>query len=295
MTYRISTAYNVTSSYDKYKEKLSSSSTNVDSTSIIGCDNFSLQHINFRQEDFPDLCSTVIKFLIHLEQNSDTYRDEECKYLYYWLYVEKLNRTIPMEKILILYKELNNIFNNSNNGSNSLDNYINQMNINTSDKLVKLTDLYNKFNQFMGSTKETNPEENCQSDCFDLYTSYVKECKNGDDNDFCYELKNFRAQHNTFIQTMRNCKGEQYFLPPVDILDTTGIILISFTFIMVTSFLLPLLYKFTPLGPWIYRKLIKRKNIWNNISQEENHLSHNYEMDKDDSKKHHYKLAYNSS
>ncbi|SBT84066.1 PIR protein [Plasmodium ovale] len=236
-----------------------------------------------------------LRFLTNLKDNSDIYRDEGCKYLFYWLYVKTLNKSISMKNTLVLFKALNDIFNKDNNGLNSLNNYINQMTINTLDKLVKLTELHEKFNQFMDEFRNPRPQKNCQSDCFNLFTSYVKECRNGDDKDFCYELKHFRAHHNAYIQSVLDCKGEEYLLPPVEIWDTTSIILISLAFILVASFILPILYKFTPFGTWIHHILVKKKNIWGNISQKEDHLLHNYEMEKYDSEKSNYTLAYNSS
>ncbi|SBT84097.1 PIR protein [Plasmodium ovale] len=289
------TKYKVASSNKLYKEKLSSYSSGAVPANIRGCDNSSIEHISVTINDFPKLCSTAIQFLTYLKENSDTYRDEGCKYLYYWLYVEKFTRNISMENISILYKTLNDIFNKNNNGLNSLNNYINKTTINTFDKLVKLTELYEKFNQFMTDTTQRSPERKCQSDCFNLYTKHVHECRNGDDKDFCYELKNFREQHNAYIQTVLDCKEEQYILPPVYSLDTSSIILISLALILVTSFILPLLYKFIPFGPWIHHKLAKKKNTWDNISQEENHFTHNYEYDREVLEKPHYKLAYNSS
>ncbi|SBT59467.1 PIR Superfamily Protein [Plasmodium ovale wallikeri] len=90
------------------------------------------------------------------------------------------------------------------------------------------------------------------------------------------------------------CQGDQYLLPPVEILDT-GIIVAPFVLILVISLILPLLYKFTPFGPWIHQSIGKNKNMLNNIIEEEKHFIDNYEMKKDDSKKRYYKLLYNSS
>ncbi|SBT73966.1 Plasmodium vivax Vir protein, putative [Plasmodium ovale] len=286
--------YKVASAYSTYKENLLSYSNNVETSIMPGCESFTVQQINIPKEDFPKLCSTVVKYLNNLKENSDTYRDEGCKYLYYWLYVEKLQKNTTIPNTLTLYKELNNIFNKDNEGLNNLDNYINEMNENTSDKIVKLTELYEKFYQFMLETRETSREKKCTSDCFNLYTSYVNECRNGDDTDFCYELTNFRNQYNAYIQTQLFCKGEEYLLPPVHNFDVIGIIIIPIILILVTPFIFSLLYKFMPIGTWLPQQIGIRKNIVDNINDEENHLFNNYDMDTQFSKKRNYIIAYNS-
>ncbi|SBT54483.1 PIR Superfamily Protein [Plasmodium ovale wallikeri] len=80
--------------------------------------------------------------------------------------------------------------------------------------------------------------------------------------------KNFREYHNSFVRNIRACQGDQYLLPPVEILDT-GIIVAPFVLILVISLILPLLYKFTPFGPWIHQRIGKNKNMLNNIIEEE--------------------------
>ncbi|SBS93752.1 PIR Superfamily Protein [Plasmodium ovale curtisi] len=156
-----------------------------------------------------------------------------------------------------LYKKLNDIFNEENDGDNKFDKCIHQMNKDTCDKIQQIFSLHETFNIFENQEPSDVAEKKCSSSCAELFR-------------------------------------DQYLLQPVEILDT-GVIVAPFVLILVISLILPLLYKFTPFGPWIHQRIGKNQNILNNIIEEENHFIDNYEMKKDDSKKRYYKLLYNSS
>ncbi|SBT73798.1 Plasmodium vivax Vir protein, putative [Plasmodium ovale] len=296
MSLRISTAYNVTSSYQEYKKALDSYTSSSDSIEIPGCDNFNNKHINGSTYDPSRVCTIAIKFLIHLkEKYVSSYGEEGCRYLYYWLYVKALESKKTTENTLDLYKKLNEVFNEHNDGNYMFDEYINKMDKDTCNKTQKIIHLYEVFNIFENQEPSDVEEKKCTSKCAEIFTSYVNECREEYDYDFCNELKNFREYHNFFIRKLRNCEGDKYFLPPVENFDIVGMIILPFVLILVTSLILPLLYKFTPIGPWIRHRLVKKKNVWDDMQQDENHLLRNYEMQKDNSIKPYYKIAYNSS
>ncbi|SBT57517.1 PIR Superfamily Protein [Plasmodium ovale wallikeri] len=292
---RISTAYNVVTSYKKYKSKLTSSNSSTDVMSIGTCQSFKYENINLSSGSFPDICSTAIKFLSHLKENPNNYRDDGCKYLFYSLYVDVLNKNTSIEHTLNLLKKLNNIFNDDYDGMYELDSYINKMDENTSSNLVKLIDIYDMFDKFESESRSTTSIKKCASDCVQLFISYLDECRKGYDYDFCYELKNFREKYNFFIEKVITCEGEEHLLPPVDIFDTESMIIIPSVMIVVTAFIFPILYKFTAFGPWIRRSLGINKNIWENIEEETSHSMHTSEMVNTNTKKHIYNIAYNSS
>ncbi|SBS89920.1 PIR Superfamily Protein [Plasmodium ovale curtisi] len=292
---RISTEYNVVSTYKDYKREISTYNSEEGITSFPGCDKFNNPNIKISASLFPNLCVTAIRFLYHLKERYDTYRDDGCKYLYYWLYVYVLNRNTSTQNTLIFYKNLNKIFNDDNDGLNTLDNYINKMDEITSDNLVKLIDIYEKFYTFENEFKTAGVRKKCTSECIHLFTKYLDECVKGYDYEFCKELKNFREQYNIFVQKVLNCEGEQYLLPPVENFDTMSTILMPFILIIVASLILPILYKFTPFGQWIHRKIRKKKDIVDNINEEENNFLHAYDMDNNHSKNQNYNIMHNSS
>ncbi|SBT53078.1 PIR Superfamily Protein [Plasmodium ovale wallikeri] len=166
------------------------------------------------------------------------------------------------------------------------------MNEHTSDKLVRLTDLYNELDKFF--TENENKKEVCTGNFISLYNNYVDECRNGYDDHFCDELKNFRKKYNSFIKNVMKCE-ELYLLPPVERFDIVGTTIIPFSFISVTSLILPILYKFTAFGPWIRRLLGRNENILEYINEEENHSLNTYEIQDDNSNMPNYYITYNSS
>ncbi|SCA48146.1 PIR protein [Plasmodium ovale] len=283
---------NIADPYSEHKKKLDIYKAD-DHTHMLGCEKFTNAHLKDADGGAPKICNISVSFLNDLKKKNDSfYQEDGCKYLYYWLHAE--TRSEASEDILDVYKKLNNIFNDQNGGFNIFDNYINQMNNDIYQNVKKIILLYDKFNNFEREVMPQNSQKKCTSECITLFTNYVDECRKVYDYDFCNKLKKFREHYNYFIQSILQCKGEEYLLKPVEFFDIISIIIIPFVLILITSFILQLLYKFTPFGPWIRNILVKKKNIRDNISQEENHLLHNYELDKDDSKKPQYKLAYNS-
>ncbi|SBT58677.1 PIR Superfamily Protein [Plasmodium ovale wallikeri] len=294
MSLEIKTFYNIANSYTKYKEQLDTFKRDGKPIYMGECDSFVNEHITNAEQDASMICKTVMKFLNLLKEESESYKIEGSKYLFYWLHNDVLNGKLAIGNTLILYKELYRRYNDEDK-LNILNIYINQMNDNTSDKLVKLIGIYDILKNFDNSYKETLKKKECTCYSIDSFSRYVDECRKVYDNDFCDELKNFRNQYNFFIQNIIQCRGDQYLLPPVDNFDIVSTILVSLFLILSTSLILPLLYKFTPFGPWISQKIRKKKNIWDNINQENNILSNSYEMKTYNSNKKNYSIAYHSS
>ncbi|SBS93685.1 PIR Superfamily Protein [Plasmodium ovale curtisi] len=253
MSLEIKTFYNIANSYAKYKDELDTFKRDEKPIYTGECNSFVNEHITNAEQDPP---------------------------------------TISIGSTLILYKELYTRYNDEEK-LNILNMYINQMNENTSDKLVKLIGIYDILKNFDNAYKSTQKKKECTCYSIDSFSSYADECRKVYDNDFCDELKNFRNQYNFFIQNIIQSRGDQYLLPPVDNFDIVGTILVSLFLILVTSLILPLLYKFTSFGPWISQKIGKKKNIWDNINQENNILSNSYEMKSYNSNKKNYNIHYN--
>ncbi|SBS80878.1 PIR Superfamily Protein [Plasmodium ovale curtisi] len=263
MHLEITTIYNAAYSNCKYKETLYSFKNSREMQNTDGCTGFTNEHLK-NETNQDKICEAVILFLRHLKEETDsTYRDNGCKYLYYC--------------------------------SNTFKNYINEMNEQTSDKLVKLTDMYNKLEDFYEIKKSHETEKKCTSGVKDLYAEYLDECRKGYDYDFCDELKNFRKKHNYYVQKVLFCEGEQYFLPPVERFDTVDMTIIPFSLMSVTTLILPILYKFTAFGPWIRRLIGKNENLLKYINEEKNHSLNTSEMENENSEILRYNIVYNSS
>ncbi|SBT54909.1 PIR Superfamily Protein [Plasmodium ovale wallikeri] len=293
----IQTIYNVASSYSEYKQKLDSYKGSEEYRSYLGnCNEYTQKYLTGSQGNASTICHAVMYFLNHLKEHSDSsYIDKGCKYLFYWLYADVLNKEQSTENTLILYKELYDRYNSDEDSMNILDNHIKQINEVVSDNLVKLFGIYDIFKKLKEEFISQDNENKCTNDCVELYTRYVSECRKVYDNDFCNELKNFREVYNSYIQSIPSCKEEQYLLPPIEAFDMVSIILTPFLFILVTTLIFPILYKFTAFGPWLHRKFGKQKNIWDNINEETNCLIHSYNMENKNYQERNYNIAYNSS
>ncbi|SBS91848.1 PIR Superfamily Protein [Plasmodium ovale curtisi] len=309
MPLEIQTIYNAAYSNCIYKDKLDSYQTSTELQDNNICLGFRNSHIN-NQDNAQKICNAAILFFKDLNEqehkNADTtyedtkyedktYRDNGCKYLFYWLYTYALNKNESIMNTLKLYKDLYRLYNEKHNNLNKFSDYINEMNEDTSEKFVNLTNLYNELNNFFTENKEKKREQACTNYSFDSYLKYVDECRNGYDNDFCNELKNFRKKYNFFIQKVIKCEGKKDLLPPVEKSNIIGIILTPFSLISLTSLILPLLYKFTPVGPWIRNKIGKKKNIWDNINEETDQLLNNFEIEENNLNNRNYNIAYNLS
>ncbi|SBS95330.1 PIR Superfamily Protein [Plasmodium ovale curtisi] len=287
--------YNAAALSNRYKEKLDSYENSTEMNNVAGCNGFHNEYLNAKDNQ-NKICEAVISFLSHLQKETDPiYRDSGCKYLYYWLYTHVISNQKTIENTLNMYKKLYDIYNQNHGGSDVLTNCINGMNEHTSDKLVKLTNIYNKLDNFYDGITTPIPKENCNSGISELYATYLDECKKGYDDDFCDELKIFRKKHNFIIERVLSCEGKQYLLPPVERFDTVSKTIVPFTLLSVTSFILPVLYKFTALGPWIRHQLGKNRNVWNNMNEEPDQLAYSYEIENDNSSMQDYNIAYNSS
>ncbi|SBS99049.1 PIR Superfamily Protein [Plasmodium ovale curtisi] len=166
---------------------------------------------------------------------------------------------------------------------------------NTSEKLVKLFDLHNEFNKFVSGWTETNNNGDCVDKCATMYITYVNECHNDNDSDFCNELENFREPYDTFMANVTLCEGKITNLPPAKTGDFIVIILIPYIIILIISFIIFAIYKFTPNGSLLYKRIRNKKRVWNNLYEQNEQLLHTSQMMNRDSENSSYYLSYDSA
>ncbi|SBS95897.1 PIR Superfamily Protein [Plasmodium ovale curtisi] len=306
MPLEIQTIYNAAYSNCIFKNKLDSYKNNGELENNNGCSDFKNSYL-ITEGNEQKICKAVILFFKDLnEHKEDTYKDPTnentaykdngCKYLFYWLYTYELNHSSKtIENTLKVYNDLYTRYNQNHEGLNKLKKYIDEMDVHTSTKLVNLTNLYNELDKFFTENETKKETEECTDYSFNTYLRYVDECQKGYDNDFCNELKNFRKKYNFFVQNVIKCKGKKDLLPPVESIDAVDMTIIPFSLISVTSLILPILYKFTAFGPWIRRLIGKKENILEYINEETHHTLNTYEIGNDNSNMPNYNISYNSS
>ncbi|SBT85603.1 PIR protein [Plasmodium malariae] len=206
-----------------------------------------LKHDN----DFTEPCQEIGAYLMKIQKDYFSERIRRCKYLNYWINNK--------EK----YNKLSSWFNGYNEFSSKLghicEQYIKQIDKTTLTKFNELYDLYEKFNNFIKNV--ATQSVNCQSaqGCYDLYIRYYIECEESNSNEFCEELNNFREAYNKQMINVTACPNVPRILEP----KKNYVFFASLTTltVLIATFTLFLLYKFTPIKSWLYSRLQRKKII----------------------------------
>ncbi|SBS92193.1 PIR Superfamily Protein [Plasmodium ovale curtisi] len=130
--------------------------------------------------------------------------------------------------------------------------------------------------------KENEKQKSCSDyteDCSTKYKKAMDKCLN-DNDDFYKALKDFKISYNIAVeqetQDLRNSKSSQYFhLPNYDpVLEKQRNIMAGkiLSAPLIMSFVIPLLYKYTPFGPFFRAKAKIIKNRWINPDKNESEL-----------------------
>ncbi|GAB69928.1 hypothetical protein PCYB_006770 [Plasmodium cynomolgi strain B] len=179
--------------------------------------------------------------------------------MYYWLYVDVLNREPSHTDTIELYKDL---INQHDSGS-IFQEYKNQFNEKKSENLIKLFTLYKNFNKVEIDTTSNKEKCGCAKECATTYMGYIDLCHNGNDQDFCNELKNFRVRYNNHIKSIENCNAPKE-LPSFQGSSLAATISIPVSIMSVISFFSFITYK---VASWINHTLMKKKRSFNELLQ----------------------------
>ncbi|VVA00082.1 PIR protein [Plasmodium vivax] len=142
-------------------------------------------------------CTKGLLYLEHLKVPKSTYNiSDACKYLYYWLYVEALKKSMSTDDTLIFYNNLIHAY-TEYEYDDICDTYIKEIN---NIKLEKLIDLYKYFNEIS--------EEKCQyaQECVKLYKDSLGILNKDSDQEFLKELEMIKNKYESEMETL-NCPG----------------------------------------------------------------------------------------
>ncbi|KMZ95079.1 hypothetical protein PVMG_05606 [Plasmodium vivax Mauritania I] len=206
-------------------------------------DGFSDKCKNLRQTNlkdtsfFPDnYCIIYMKYLKELNIKSVIHRiSYGCKYLYYKIYLDMFKEKKISYTPQIFYKKFLENY-HSDNILGICNDYLDEIIQVTLEKMDKLIDLYKTFNDI-----QSNENCNCVSKCVTLYNDYLKLCRSDNDHEFCNELENFRYIYKERVASL-NCAGAPKTLESTKPFDTF-VILLPFTIILISTFILFILYK----------------------------------------------------
>ncbi|VUZ99677.1 PIR protein [Plasmodium vivax] len=200
-------------------------------------------------------CRQVMFYLYFIiSENSILYNENRCKYLYYWIYHDLLQKNTNYDVDLKLYRSFLEIYFGSEEDPHICNNYVDQFKNIMLKKSEKLIELYDTINN-NGNTFDCF----CAKNCSQLYNEYVKECQNDYDYDCCSELQSFKYKYDKKMESIDKCEGGKKILPSAIKHDLHVIIII------------PMII-FTPIGSRITHRKRRKSEFFENNSYRTNTL-----------------------
>ncbi|SBS93650.1 PIR Superfamily Protein [Plasmodium ovale curtisi] len=258
-------------------------------------------------EEFTFLHDSLCKKCRDEKHEDEPLTEDDCNFLNYWLN-DKLREYVRDNSNYVkqFYKKIKELDATVFSKHEELENRINFIDPDIFENMKYLYDLYDNsrtiLNMMRGQdypdeeiTNEENVEGEQESeenknekqkscsdyteDCSKKYKKAMDKCLN-DNDDFYKALKDFKISYNIAVeqetQDLRNCKSSQYFhLPNYDpVLEKQRNIMAGkiLSAPLILSFVIPLLYKYTPFGPFFRAKAKIIKNRWINPDKDENEL-----------------------
>ncbi|CAI7722573.1 hypothetical protein PVPAM_130007600 [Plasmodium vivax] len=243
------------------------------------------------KKEYIEHCKTAVHYINVLEKNFESNTEGGCKFIIFWAYSAVLNKNQPELDMSRFYEKLIEV-NDDFFKNGTCINYIENLDDNTFQKLKTLGDLYENFEKFKKENRYTGNKCTCASKCVDIYMRQFKNCEEENNTPFCEELEKFREKYNNIMKNETNCEVRK-ILPSTRKPDIK-VILFPVVTLMVTSFMLYFLFKFTPMFSCLRTKSKKRKVKNYNLCKENNPLRQTYESQKINSNNEAYHISYNS-
>ncbi|SBT59493.1 PIR Superfamily Protein [Plasmodium ovale wallikeri] len=261
--------YSYVSSFPEYKGKLDSITTQSDLTHIYNCNITDTDNIIGKGESLSNICLKAVQYLNDLKgKHEPHYITQGCSYLYYWIYYDVLGEKKSGSNTFKIYKILNDAYDSIDPDSHVCEASIENI---SDDILLKLKDLYDLHDNLKKFKEKSPPTEGniCTyaKKCVPIYKKHLNDCHSGINRNFCNELEIFRTEYNECIQKEISCINQVDELPSTKKYDIV-VILIPFVIILIKSFILFLLYKFTSFGLWLSSRIRREKNVWNNLEED---------------------------
>ncbi|SBT57355.1 PIR Superfamily Protein [Plasmodium ovale wallikeri] len=259
------------------------------------CDNISTSMTFSNDIRAKDICQEF-KFLHKsLRENpmggttvNEKFSDYDCDFLNFWLN-NKLRKNVNNGSIEVkeFYEKIKNRDNEFFTKNNELDDHMRIIDLGILENMKLLYELYDTKQKILDimlkQDDSSNQEKLCPEYTKTLHDNYIqamKNCLKGYDN-FYNELKFFERDYKYFIEKKNDesgyCKSSDFFqLPEYDpVLETKQrriIITKILSAPLILPFVIPLLYKYTPFGPFLRTKINLVKKRWLNPYENGNEL-----------------------
>ncbi|SCA59709.1 VIR protein [Plasmodium vivax] len=242
----------------------------------------------------------------------DIYSYSDCDFMNYWLN-DKLRKSVKngdQIDVRSFYKEIKNKNQEFFSEIENFENYMKNIDPEILKNMKLLYDLYDYertiLNMLLSSDQSEEYENSCSfytKNCYEKYNEAIGRCY-GIYDEFYRALKDFKNRYNFSMkqetQDINMCRTSSHFdLPerdPVLEREEKKIMLIQgSTSSLIVLLTIPLIYKFTPVGPFLQEKIKKVKNMWKSPKKnKEKMLSSSMDIGNNISDNRKYKLAYNS-
>ncbi|SBS93581.1 PIR Superfamily Protein [Plasmodium ovale curtisi] len=249
------------------------------------CNSFSYDVCSFEKLSSEDICKKILYMYIFLDnaqrlwKKPSTITNEDLDFLNYWLNVKlkdkSSNASMCIGKFIEKIKSQGTDFISREINLEKHLHVIDPSKLENMEILCELYDTKKKITDIMFDLDITDDEKKlCPGHlekCHDKYIEGMYNCRNGYD-DFCKAIKNFERDYNYIIEKEKDesgqCKTSEYF----QLLDYDSFVekprrIMTIKFLsspLILSFVIPLLYKYTPLGPLLRTKINAVKNRWMN-------------------------------
>ncbi|SBT84992.1 PIR protein [Plasmodium ovale] len=261
------------------------------------CNSFPYDVCSFEKLYGEDICKKILymyKFLDNAQRlwkQTSTITNADLDFLNYWFNVKLKGKSssasLCINKFIEVIKSLGKDFMSK---EKNLENHLNVIDRDNLENMELLYDLYHtkqKIFDIMFDEDTTDDEKKlCPGHlekCHEKYIEVMYNCRNGYD-DFCNEIKIFERGYNYLIENETdksgNCKSSEYF----QLLDYDSLVekqrrIMTIKILsspLILSFVIPLLYKYTPLGPLLRTKINVVKNRWMNPDKNREELLLSY-------------------
>ncbi|KMZ77171.1 hypothetical protein PVIIG_06067 [Plasmodium vivax India VII] len=192
------TKYNFVSSCKVLREEIQGCCQERTSMYDVSCDDFKRQYEPYIDYNNKYTCQQVMYILNSISSQAPSlYNDNRCKYLYYWIYQDLLQKNNNYDIALKWYRIFLNSYFEVDDDNHICNNYVHESKGIILKRSAKLIELYDTINN---NDKPFNCD--CAKICSELYTEYVKECDNNYDPDYCSELQNFKYIYEANIKSI---------------------------------------------------------------------------------------------
>ncbi|SBT84754.1 PIR protein [Plasmodium ovale] len=239
-------------------------------------------------------CVEVLKYINYLSKNKSLHQNTEyCMFLNYLL--NNHMQSIPENKYSSskFYKKLKTKYEGSPLNFDICDEEIKDINKIVRYHIEVLYNLYENFNKYISSCIPGNVP-NCYFSnlCASIYKNSIEVCKTLFDPAFCNILKTFKEEYNAEIVREKSCYKPENVLSYPEVVYTSEYlqareryvsltngyhmlrsnispelnsakhnIIIAVIVLLLTPFILFIMYKFTPFGSWLHARAPKYNGI----------------------------------